>query len=286
MSDLRDMVHLPGLRGIKFSLDWIMRPLFGVGLAALVVAAILAGTDYFAAFVAVGVFFAAREWHRMVCDGSAIAERIVSVVFVFLAIGAFLLWPRGFFSWTVLGAGAAVVGLVALARGNNALWQAGGTLYVGVPALSLIALRALPPHGIWILIGLFVVVWATDTGALVTGNLLHGPKIAPVLSPNKTWAGTLGGMVAAGIAEAVYIGVIGGDVVPAFFFGCCIAVTAHAGDLFESWVKRHFSRKDSGTLIPGHGGVLDRADSTIAAATALAILVFAVGFNPLFGAHP
>jgi phosphatidate cytidylyltransferase len=134
--------------------------------------------------------------------------------------------------------------------------------------------------------GLFIVVWATDTGALVVGNLVGGPRLAPHLSPNKTWSGTIGGMAAAAAAEAVFIAVIGGHAVAAAMFAAGLAAVAHLGDLFESWVKRSFHIKDSGSLIPGHGGVLDRIDSTLFAVVALAIVVFALHFDPLFGARP
>jgi phosphatidate cytidylyltransferase len=120
----------------------------------------------------------------------------------------------------------------------------------------------------------------------VIGNLVGGPKLAPVLSPNKTWSGTVGGVAAAAIASAVFIAVIGGDPARAALFGAALSVVAHLGDLFESWVKRRFHLKNSGALIPGHGGVLDRIDSTLAAALALQIAVFVFGLDPLFGARP
>ncbi len=276
--------NAPGLRGIKFSLDWITRPLFGAVLAGSVTAAIFAGSVYLAVFVAVAALFATREWQRMVGGGAA--ESVVTVAAIALALVSLTFWPHGLFAWSILGVGALVVLAVASVRGRNPLWQAAGTLYIGVPALALVALRSLPLHGAWLIIGMFIVVWTTDTGALFAGNLVGGPKIAPIISPNKTWAGTLGGIGAAAVAEAVYIGVIGGDIALALLFGAGLALTAHAGDFFESWVKRRFHFKDSGALIPGHGGVLDRIDSTLAAATALAILVFALGLDPLFGAQP
>jgi len=118
------------------------------------------------------------------------------------------------------------------------------------------------------------------------GNLVGGAKLAPVLSPNKTWSGTMGGVAAAAIVEAIYVGMIGGNPFLASVYGAGLSVVAHAGDLFESWVKRSFDRKDSGTLIPGHGGALDRIDSSLSAAVALAVLVLLFKLDPLFGARP
>jgi phosphatidate cytidylyltransferase len=139
---------------------------------------------------------------------------------------------------------------------------------------------------VWIILGVFLVVWAADTGALVAGKVLKGPKLAPVLSPNKTWSGTLGGVAAAAAVEAIFIAVLGGSAWRAALYGAGLAVVAHAGDLFESFVKRRFHRKDSGTMIPGHGGVLDRIDSMLAAALGVALLVLVLGADPLFGASP
>jgi phosphatidate cytidylyltransferase len=135
-------------------------------------------------------------------------------------------------------------------------------------------------------VGLFLIVWSTDTGALISGNLIGGPKLTPILSPNKTWSGTLGGILAAGIVEAIYIGVLGGSAWRGAIYALAVAAIAHGGDLFESWVKRTFRYKDSGGLIPGHGGVLDRIDSILAASVAVGFAVFSFGLDPLFGAHP
>jgi phosphatidate cytidylyltransferase len=196
------------------------------------------------------------------------------------------LWPHRWFAWAILGFSTALAFALAPVRRGHPFRQAGGVLYIGVPALALVAARALAPQGAWLVIGLFLAVWATDTGALVAGNLIGGPKLAPVLSPNKTWAGTLGGVAAAALIEATYVGILGGKALPALFYGAALSVVAHAGDLFESWVKRRFSRKDSGSLIPGHGGALDRIDSTLSAAVAFALLVLVFKFDLLFGARP
>ena len=102
---------------------------------------------------------------------------------------------------------------------------------------------------------IFVAVWTADTGALLFGRLIGGPKFAPVLSPKKTWSGFLGGTVAAGLAEALYVGLLHGAILEGAAFGILLALSGHFGDLFESWVKRQFRAKDMGRLIPGHGGM-------------------------------
>ncbi len=272
---------------MAFSSDWITRPLFGLMLAGLLVAADFFGPQYFALLIATGAVLAAREWHRLVgVQDNFVPEMFITAFAVASSLLALTLWPHSWFCWAILSLSAVLAFALAPARRAHPFWQAGGVLYIGVPALALVAGRALAPHGAWLIIGLFLAVWATDTGALVAGNLIGGPKLAPVLSPNKTWAGTLGGILAAAVVEAVYVGVLGGKAVPAFFYGAALSIVAHAGDLFESWVKRRFSRKDSGSLIPGHGGALDRIDSTLSAAVAFAVIARVFKWDLLFGAQP
>jgi phosphatidate cytidylyltransferase len=117
----------------------------------------------------------------------------------------------------------------------------------------------------------------------VFGRLIGGKKIAPKLSPGKTWAGTIGGSLCAVLVFSAFIALLGFDVGRAAPYAFAFSFAAHGGDLFESLVKRRFGAKDSGSLIPGHGGILDRVDSTFGASIALALLVFGLNFNPMFG---
>ena len=275
-----------GLRALKFSRDWITRPVFGIVLALIVIAAIYGGTPYLAIIVAAAAFAAAREWHRIVGEGGPSPELVPTTIAIWLALIAFILWPHGIAPYVVLLCGTFLVLALSMTRRSRPLWRAGCVLYLGIPSLAILTLRQIPPHGAWLIGALFAVVWATDTGALVVGNLVGGPKLASVLSPNKTWSGTIGGIIAAAIAESIFIAIIGGHAGAAALFGAGLAVLAHLGDLFESWVKRRFHTKDSGGLIPGHGGVLDRIDSTLFAVVALEIAVFVFGLDPLFGASP
>ncbi|MGB1027529.1 MAG: phosphatidate cytidylyltransferase, partial [Rhodospirillaceae bacterium] len=124
---------------------------------------------------------------------------------------------------------------------------------------------------------LFVVVWSTDIGAYAFGRSIKGPKIAPSISPSKTWSGLLGGMLCAAAGSALFImfthveyAATMQDVV---IIASCLAVVAQAGDFLESAIKRRFNVKDSGKIIPGHGGVLDRVDGLMAAACVVAVIV-------------
>lgn len=286
MTDAPHIVPAVRTPKLQFSIDWVTRPLFGILLAGLVVAADFGGPQYLALLVAAGATLAAREWHRIVSPQSFVLETTVTAASIVAALALVTLRPAAPLGLMVLGIGTVLALAIAVLRNTNALWHAGGVIYIGLPAVALIAARAVPENGAWLVIGLFLIIWATDTGALVAGNLIGGPKLAPVLSPNKTWAGTIGGILAAALLEAVYVAAIGGNAAAAAVYGAGLAVVAHSGDLFESWVKRSFHRKDSGTLIPGHGGALDRIDSTLFAATALAVLVLVFHLDPLFGARP
>jgi phosphatidate cytidylyltransferase len=283
------LVNLPTWSGkpvsVRFSLDWVTRPVFGVVLAAVTLAAVVAGTDAFAVVIAVSGVAALREWHRIVESGSFAREFWLSGATLLLAVGLLAWRPGTATPWLVLLGGGVAVFLSAVMRRANPFWQVAGTVYIGIPALLLMALRASAHHAVWVLIGLFLVVWATDTGALIMGNLVGGPKLTPTLSPNKTWSGALGGVLAASVAAGLLVAALHGKFGAAVIVAALLSVVAHLGDLFESWVKRQFRFKDSGGLIPGHGGVLDRLDSTLAASVAMAAAVFVGGLDATFGAH-
>ncbi|MGE3395344.1 MAG: phosphatidate cytidylyltransferase [Sphingomonas sp.] len=146
-----------------------------------------------------------------------------------------------------------------------------GVLYIGVPAFALLSLS-----WVWetIVLWVFFVTWATDILAYFAGRAIGGPKLAPRISPNKTWAGLIGGMIGAGLvgyATATWF-----EMEPLFLWlGAPLGAIAQAGDLYESWEKRRAGIKDSGRMLPGHGGVLDRLDGLLAAALATTLILMA-----------
>jgi phosphatidate cytidylyltransferase len=125
---------------------------------------------------------------------------------------------------------------------------------------------------------LFAVVWATDTAAYISGRLIGGPKLAPRFSPNKTWAGLIGGALAAALVGVIAATLMGDAPMPSMALASAgLAVVAQAGDLVESALKRRFGVKDASTLIPGHGGVLDRLDGMLFAAPVFVALMMWTG---------
>jgi phosphatidate cytidylyltransferase len=185
-------------------------------------------------------------------------------------------------------AGLAALGLSALAVGtiltgllcfsSRPLLSAEGVIYAGLPAVALIWLRDDPGFGLQAVLFILVSVVATDVLAFVCGRLIGGPKLAPAISPNKTWSGFLGGISAAGLAGAAFAAAIGADPVRLGLAGLVLGIVSQIGDLTESALKRSFGVKDSGTLIPGHGGIMDRIDGLVFAAAAAGFVALAI--NP------
>ncbi|MGE3622272.1 MAG: phosphatidate cytidylyltransferase [Bdellovibrionales bacterium] len=155
-----------------------------------------------------------------------------------------------------------------------------GIPYVCGFGLALLYIRDIPVDGRTYIYYLLAVVWGTDIGAYVAGRLIGGPKLAPRVSPNKTWAGLFGGIVLACMFGYAMVAAIIGVLPPpgmAVVLSASLAILSQIGDLFESWVKRRAGVKESGNLIPGHGGILDRIDGLIFAVSSFALLCWAVG---------
>lgn len=167
-----------------------------------------------------------------------------------------------------------------LTEQETSLWGVLGLLYVAIPCAAIIWLRNIQMveeenAGFKLVLYVLFAVWATDIGAYFTGRIVGGAKLAPSISPGKTWAGLGGGMTAAGICGGIcfifspYPMTLWWSIILAVI----IAALAQGGDLFESWLKRRAGVKDSSTLIPGHGGLLDRVDGLMFTIPFFAMLV-------------
>ncbi len=177
---------------------------------------------------------------------------------------------------------AILLGITALGIAANAMRDRDknvfafvGIPYVALPVFALVLLRAHSTWGVHAIMWLMLVVWATDTFAYFAGRMVGGPKLAPKLSPKKTWSGLVGGMLGAAFISTVYAVSWLPSWLPLAIVAAALAVIAQLGDIFESALKRNYGVKDSGYLIPGHGGVLDRVDGLVAVAAAAALVGFA-----------
>ncbi len=150
---------------------------------------------------------------------------------------------------------------------NPVIWGAGGVVYAGMALVGPALLRADPQLGFVALLFLFAIVWATDIFAYLVGRLMGGPLLWPGVSPKKTWSGAIGGL-AGGVAAGTGVAYASIGMAPALAGGLALvlSIVAQGGDLFESAVKRRFGAKDASSLIPGHGGLMDRLDGFIVAA--------------------
>jgi phosphatidate cytidylyltransferase len=247
------------------------------------------GAEAWTALMAVAVALLSWEWVRLCGLRSRAWPGIAVPVSVFVSCTlAVLERPVAGLVWLLLAFLATWVAAPRLKRREGppppALWLALGVLYIGVAGIALIELRHDNAAGLGNVLFLFLVVWSSDIGAYVAGRLLGGPKLAPAISPGKTWSGAAGGLL-----SSIGIGLLMADLLApgswtanpfkvALVAGI-LGVATQLGDLLESAVKRHFKVKDSSSLIPGHGGLLDRLDGLMAAAPVAALLAFAVGYG-------
>ena len=248
----------------------------GLVLAAVALAATVVGGWWFVVLILAAVVVMAGEWSRLATEVPAPRTLLVATTAAIPALAVLALaLGRPVHALGILIAGAVLLaGVGALALGWRPLRAAGGVLYVGLPALALGWLRGDVPGGLQHLIWLFLVIWATDICAYLVGRSVGGPKLAPRISPGKTWSGLMGGVAGAAIVGALAATGLGAGYWFAAAVGACLAVIGQAGDLFESSLKRRAGVKDSGHLIPGHGGLLDRIDGLVFAAPAFAGLVW------------
>ncbi len=250
------------------------RILSALVLGPVALAAAWFGSWAFVALVAVAGGLLGWEWTRLVLGRWGLGGKLLSLVAA-LTAALGLLEPRAGLLLLLLA--ALLLPWAQRRTDRSVLWLGGGVLYIGLPVLSLVWLRQVGGETLFCLL---LLVWATDIGAYAAGRTIGGPKLIPRISPNKTWAGLLGGMAAAalvGFVSARLLHQAAPLALAAFSAG--LAVVAQAGDFGESWIKRRFGVKDSSQIIPGHGGVLDRVDGllTTAPVVAAACLLYGGG---------
>jgi phosphatidate cytidylyltransferase len=255
--------------------DLRVRILSASVLAPVALACIWIGGIAFAGLLVLMAGGLAYEWLGL-CD-----RRTVAAGTIFAAVpAAVLLAALVSMTWALGVLAAATVVAIALARGLSPTRPlAFGIPYLGAGAVALVWLRQPVASGGANVIVLLLIVWASDIGAYAAGRAIGGPRLAPLISPGKTWSGAVGGLIAAAATGLVAAGMLGTGPIswrPAGF-ALLVGLVGQAGDLFESQLKRHFGVKDSGHIIPGHGGLLDRLDAVLTAAPAAALLALVLG---------
>ena len=241
-------------------------------LAPVALVAVYAGGWSTVALVALAGVLAANEWDRL--RGGPGLQGSVGILHAAAILTASVLAGFGFYQAALvsMAVGMAVIGGYTVWRKQPAIWSLTGVLYLTLPIIALIWMRG-AQTGVEMLIWLLLVVWATDIAALFTGKTIGGPRLWPSVSPKKTWSGAVGGLLAAAAVGAVTAALREkatlGIIIP---LSIGLSAISQAGDLAESAVKRYYGVKDTGTLIPGHGGILDRIDGLLLALPAAAVI--------------
>jgi CDP-diglyceride synthetase len=250
-----------------------LRMIASVAMIAVASVALVLGDIAFWLLAVVIALFMMAEWsdlEKVSPKTKRLAQFALSVPLATMAPAWLIIEPRPFFTLGLI-AGAAFFVAIVTRLPQLAL----GVVYCALPVLALVVLRR-QGEGLLETFWAMSLVWACDIGAFFAGRSIGGPKLAPRLSPNKTWAGLIGGAVAASALGALLHAAAGLPLVLALA-SPLLAVLAQAGDLYESWLKRRAGVKDSGNILPGHGGVLDRLDGLVPVAPVAALLVVSLG---------
>lgn len=261
-------------RPVQLPSDVKLRIASGVVLAGVALAANFAGPLAFSALVIVIAVLMCWEWGRLVrgtgLDSALVVHGVAVVAAAALATGGFYLPALA----AILLGPLAMLVIPRVAASRLSML---GVPYVGLPAVALIWFRNDEPYGALAVLFIFAIVWTTDTFAYACGTLVGGPKLWPKLSPQKTWAGTIGGLLFAGLAGLLLALCISRHApMELAATGLLLSVSAQVGDLAESALKRAFDVKHASRLIPGHGGFLDRMDGVVVAAGVAAVVAMLV----------
>jgi len=240
-------------------------------LAPLAVGVAYLGGWVFAAFWTSAAMLAFREWTILVTRDDRLLLIAIGTLSIVVAVTIAAWKPSSGNSafWLVLllaVIAAGMIGTMVSMHDGRGIWAAAGIPYAGTLAIAPVILRSDPRYGFQAIIFVFAVVWTTDIVAFFVGRTVQGPKLAPAISPNKTWSGALGGGFAAmGVAALIGSFFTVSGLKSTVIVALVLSVASQVGDLLESALKRRFGAKDSGRLIPGHGGLLDRLDAFVAA---------------------
>jgi phosphatidate cytidylyltransferase len=245
-----------------------LRIVSAIVLAVIVLSITWIGGQTFTLLWAVAALLILREYNRICSTKISFVHNLASFVALFLIIAAWMIGEQET-ALIMFGVGFVVLALWQIVF-SQTIWSACGLAYAALPFFAMSDLRSDNYNGFVVILLLYFCVWGADVFAYFTGRTIGGPKLAPRISPNKTWSGFLGSLVGALILSYLVDIAAGFQPVMIFFVIMLIAaVVSQLGDLMESSLKRRFDVKDSGSIIPGHGGVLDRVDGLVVAAVFL-----------------
>ena len=256
------------------SRNLLMRIVVAAVLIPLAVAIAYAGGWLWAALVtlaAIGLFV---EWLAIVGLSGAMRVTVPGVAALAVAGLCFAIGRLDAAALIVLAVGFVAVVSIAPERRN---WAAAGFLYAAAAEIASVLVRLDPVKGFAALMFVLLIVWVTDSGGYFAGRGIGGPKLWPRVSPKKTWAGAVGGLVASLAVAAGFAALDLGKTLPLLVLSAVLSTVSQLGDLFESAVKRSFGVKDSSQIIPGHGGLMDRLDGFVAAVVVAALFGFLRG---------
>lgn len=257
----------------KGSSNLYMRVVAALVLAPLTVAIAWIGGWPWACIVIAAAALLYFEWLMIV--GASGNRFAVAIGIAALAIAGVCLMMRR--TDLALGIVAGSIALAAVAGRGQRGWVASGLVYAAAALLAAILVRRDAEFGFVALMFVLLIVWVTDIGGYFAGRSIGGPKLWPRVSPKKTWAGAIGGLVL-GLAVAAAFAWLGfGGMLALLMLGAVLSIVSQLGDLFESAIKRRFDVKDSSHIIPGHGGLLDRLDGFVAAIVFAALIGFMRG---------
>ena len=253
----------------------LTRIISGVILAPLFLGVVYLGFPWFDLMIAAAAGIMAAEFAKM--DGERGTKRRVMIsAACVLAVAAMTQFGFAAAVVVVIVASLSVIAADTFAgrRGLSLIHIA--VAYIALPAVAMVYVRTFGDRQS--LFWLLAIVWGADTGAYACGRIIGGPKLAPAISPKKTWSGAVGGLVSGVGASAAVLWAYGAPIGPKpLIVALVAAVATEAGDLLESGLKRWYEVKDSGTLIPGHGGLLDRFDGLWVAAPVVALFCWIFG---------
>ena len=268
-------------RGARRKSEVAIRIASAVVLATIALGATLAQPWTFLVLVMIGGGIIAWEWGRLTRGNGSDGTFMVATVSV-AAIAVLVFLRRPDYALLLLAVTAAAIGYSTYATGLAA-WSVAGLIYAALPTAALVWLRDDTALGLTAILFLFAVAWTTDTASYVAGRLIGGSKLAPGISPKKTWSGFLVGTVTPALVGYVFASFLEDTSPPALaLVSVALALACQMGDLVESWVKRRFGAKDMSQLIPGHGGLLDRIDGLLFAAVLAGLIALR---NPASPGH-